>query len=154
MVTAYKRWRKIPSLREISPERLEQLSYGLSVADISENADKLHADLLWCDPGIKSFVASLYFSEERARLKELPKTVALQTILKEDMAIVRDKFPRLRSLEVGFITMEDGLIFRDEDGDLANTFQCEAVIILSFIPMSFLHCLSMARKRLCYFSNR
>ena len=49
---------------------------------------------------------------------------------------------------------KDGLIFRDEDGDLANTFQCEAVIILSFIPMSFLHFISMARKRLCYFSNR
>ena len=151
MVTAYKRWRKIPSLREITPERLEQLSYGLSVADISENAEKLNADLLWCDPGIKSFVASLYFNEERAHLKELPKTVALQTILKEDMAIIRDKFPRLRSLEVGFITMEDGLIFRDEDGDLAKTFQGEVITLSCHIILYFI---SMAGKRLCYFSNR
>ena len=121
MVLSYKRWRKVPSLRKVTPKQLEQLCY--SIPSVSDDIKEVQADLLWCDPAIRQYVASLYQKEEMAHVKGLPKEAALHALLKEDMVIIRDQFPKIRSLDMELICHEDGILLRDHEGDIWETFK-------------------------------
>jgi len=122
VVQAYKRYRHHPNMASIEPNQLEQLNYRLPT--VSPDPKKIQADLLWCDPAIRRYVAGLYYERELSRLKDMSPKEALVTVLKDDMIIIRDKFCAIQSLNLDLVSMvDDSEILRDIRTQVWSVFE-------------------------------